>query len=103
MRCRRLDESKVGTRKASEVRKDFCEVAAIDTEPGRERGEELVASGCGNPATGTRIIRAADGQDRESSISLLSVHSAAHNKVMVPPAVVAALTVGREGPAKIAA
>jgi hypothetical protein len=99
----RLNESQIWSREAPEVRKDFRQITVIDTEPGRECGEVLITSGSRDPSPGARIIRTSDSQNWERSISLLSMHRAAHNEVVAPPTVIAPLSIGRESPAKVAA
>src|ERR1019366_10110958 len=93
----------VGAGESAKVREHGREVAVVHPKPGCQRGKVLITGGGRNPAASAGVVGAIDGQSGEHAIGLLAVNRAAHDQVMAAPAVVAALTVPRERPAKITA
>src|SRR5712671_3271026 len=96
-------ETEIGSREASDVRKDTRQVSAVHTKPTGQCGEELIAGGRRYPSTSARVIRSADGESGKGTISALSFDGAAHDKMMIAPAMVAPLAITGESPAKVAA
>src|ERR1700677_1142022 len=95
------DESEIWRGKATDIRKDGGEIAAIDAEPSCQGGEVLVNRRGRNPAAGAGVVRAVDGERGELAICPLTIDRTAKDQVMTAPAVVTALAVTGESTTKI--
>src|SRR6267378_557034 len=100
-------ETEVGRGEPTKVGKDRRKVPCVHSKPGSQRGKVLIAGGGGDPTASavahTGVVRTAESEGGEFAVSLFAVNRTAHDHVMVPPAMVAALAVSLKSPAEVAA
>src|ERR1035438_753035 len=99
---RSSDKTEIVRGKATDVRKDGGELAAVHAEPGGERGEILVNRRGRNPAARAGVVGAVDGERGKRAVGFAALDRAPDDKMMTAPAVIAALAVAGKRAAKIA-
>ena len=94
-------EAQIAHREVAQVRRHDIEVGVRNAEPLRERGRELVRGGRRDKAATTDVLRTADLQFGVAAEKLPAVDRIADDDLVPAPGVIGAVTVRRQGAAKI--
>src|SRR6476469_4967833 len=95
------ENAEVRMSEAADVRENRRQIGRADAEPRRKGGGEFVDRSGGNPAALAGIIGAVDGERGERAEQSSALDGAAQNKLVAPPPVIGASSVGRISPAEI--